>query len=421
MEFRKYSFAFGALVTIGVASLVAFNWLVDPYDAAGWRIAGINAVKPSIEDRTKFAKPFIVLRIRPAAVVLGSSRPAHALRMDHPCWSPSDLPAYNFAVEGTTIYETLRLLEHAMAAGRLRTAEVELDPNSFFTPEKVREDFDEAVLLGSGHGRFGAYLSYAKALISLRMTRASLFTIRNQYSDAVLVDSDGRRNDRGFERAVVAAGGQRRLFLKVETAAYIRPMLLDRSASEWLADNSRAQSSYDSLRAMIHLARANDIDLHFYLSPVHARQLEIYRALGLSDAMDSWKRRIVAILDEDATSNAGKKPFQLWDFDGYNAVTEESVPALGDPVSRMQGYWETTHYTSRIGDLILNRLLGCSASWDDSASGFGVQLTRRNIESRLQESRAAGEQYRRDHPEDVAEIKTAVATVRHELSDRAAQ
>jgi hypothetical protein len=340
--------------------------------------------------------------------------------MDHPCWSPPDHPAYNLAVEGTTIYETLRLFEHAIAAGRLRTAEVELDPNSFFTPEKVREDFDEAVLLGSGHGRFGAYLSYAKALISLRMTRASVFTIRNQRIDAVLVDSDGRRNDRGFERAVVAAGGQRRLFLKVETAAYIRPMLLDRSAAEWLAADTPAFSSYESLRAMIRLARANDIDLSFYISPVHARQLEIYRVLGLSDAMDSWERRLVEILDEDATSHAGRKPFPLWDFGGYNAVTEESVPALGDPVSRMRGYWETTHYTSRIGDLILNRLLGCAAEGADSVPGFGVQLTRRNIESRLGESRAAGEQYRRHHPEDVKEIEAAVAQVRRELSDRGA-
>jgi hypothetical protein len=252
------------------------------------------------------------------------------------------------------------------------------------------------------------------------MTRASVFTIRNQRIDAVLVDSDGRRNDRGFERAVVAAGGQRRLFLKVETAAYIRPMLLDRSAAEWLAADTPAFSSYESLRAMIRLARANDIDLSFYISPVHARQLEIYRVLGLSDAMDSWERRLVEILDEDATSHAGRKPFPLWDFSGYNAVTEESVPALGDPVSRMRGYWETTHYTSRIGDLILNRLLGCAAEGTDRVPGFGVQLTRRNIESRLGESRAGGEQYRRHHPEDVKEIETAVAQVRRELSDRGA-
>jgi hypothetical protein len=419
MPSKKYTWAFVAAVGGGLVLLAGFNCLVDPYDVAGWRIAGINAKKPAIEDRTKFAKPFIVLRMRPAAVVLGSSRPAHALRMDHRCWSPLDLPTYNFAVEGTTIYETLRFLEHAAATGHLRRAIVELDPNSFFTTLKSREDFDEAVLLGSEHGRGGAYLAYAKALISLRMTKASLTTILNQ-TDGELVDPDGRRNDRSFERMLSGAGGQRKLFLKVETAGYIRPLLFDHGASGWRADENRASSSYDYLREMLHLARVNNIDLRFYISPVHARQMEIYHTLGLSDSLDSWKRTIVGVLDDDARSNPGREPFPLWDFSGYNVVTEESLPVLGDPNSRMRGYWETTHYTSPIGDLILDRLLGCAQPGNPSLAAFGVQLTQRNIENRLQESRVAGEQYRQSHPEDVAEIEAAVATTRNELHARAA-
>jgi hypothetical protein len=419
MPFKKYTWAFVVLVSAGLVLLAGFNCLVDPYDAAGWRIAGINAIKPAIEDRTKFAKPFIVLRMRPAAVVLGSSRPAHALRMDHPCWSTLDKPTYNFAVEGTTIYETLRFLEHAAATGHLRRVIVELDPNSFFTTLKFREDFDEAVLLGSGHGRFGAYLAYAKALISLRMTKASLFTLLNQ-TGGQLVDPDGRRNDRSFERMLSGAGGQRKLFLKVETAGYIRPLLFDHGASEWRAAESSASSPYDYLREMLRVARANNIDLRFYVSPVHARQMEIYRELGLSTALDSWKRTIVGILDEDATSNPGREPFPLWDFSGYNVVTEESLPAPGDPNSRMRGYWETTHYTSPIGDLILDRLLDCALPGNATLAGFGVRLTQRNIEFRLQESRVAGEQYRQSHPQDVAEIEAAMATIRSELHAQAA-
>jgi len=418
MPFRKYIFVFSGLVGGGLLLLAGFNFVVDPYDAMGWRIAGITPQKPAMEDRTKFAKPFIVLRMRPAAVVLGTSRPAHALRMDHPCWGPSDRPGYNFAVEGTTFYETLRMLEHAAAAGRLRLAVVELDPNSFFSGRKFRDDFDEAILVGRGHSRFAAYLAYAKALISLQMTRASVFTLLNQTA-VELVDAAGRRVDQSFDRMVSKAGGQRSLFLKVETVGYIRPLLIENSVAQWRPGNNDALAPYNYLREMIAFARANNIDLRFYISPVHARQLEIYRVLGLSESFDAWKRAIVEILDEDANSNPGRMPFALWDFSGYNVITEESLPAVGDSHARMHSYWEATHYTSSVGDLILSRLLGCSSSTRQEVGDFGAQLTARNIDAHLRESRVAGEQYRQSHPEDVAEIDAAVAVVRRELADRA--
>lgn len=403
--FRRFTRIVALGTAAGLASMAALNAAVDPYDRLGLRVTGVNAEKPAVESRTKLTKPMMASRIRPASVVLGSSRPAHALRPDHRCLDGALQPAFNLAVEGTTIYETLRYLQHAAAVGSLKLALIELDPNQFALAEPTRNDFQEHVLLTPGDTGLVPALAYAKELLTWRMTQDSFATVLGQ-GEGVLVDRDGRRNETGFERATVRAGGTRALFRRIENVAYIRPMASGREPPWSFEDASHW--SFRALRDIVAFARTHAIDVRFFVSPVHARQLEIYHAVGVYVPFEDWKRSVVAILAEDARRNRAA-PYALRDFSGYGEITTEPVPSDGDPSARMRGYWETTHYKVSVGDRVLAEMLGCGAV---PGSAFGVALSEDNVEAHLARLRRDGERYRAEHTEELRDLADAVAAAR---------
>jgi hypothetical protein len=66
--------------------------------------------------------------------------------------------------------------------------------------------------------------------------------------------------------------------------------------------------------------------------------LELFRATGLWNAFEDWKRKVTQIANEEAAASGAAQPFPLWDFSGYNPATIEDVPAPGDLKSEMWWY-----------------------------------------------------------------------------------
>ena len=77
---------------------------------------------------------------------------------------------------------------------------------------------------------------------------------------------------------------------------------------------------------------------------------------------ENWKREIVAITP-------------VWDFSGYNSITTEPV-AKG-----MKNYLDSSHYSSEVGNLILNRLFNYQE--ETVTADFGILITQENIQSHL--------------------------------------
>lgn len=73
--------------------------------------------------------------------------------------------------------------------------------------------------------------------------------------------------------------------------------------------------------ALIKESRANNIELLLFISPVHARQLEVIRLSNLYPTFEQWKRDMVKVIAEDVEQHPDKSPIQLWDFSGYNLLT----------------------------------------------------------------------------------------------------
>ena len=148
------------------------------------------------------------------------------------------------------------------------------------------------------------------------------------------------------------------------------------------------------------------------IGPAHARQWETVAVAGRWDLWEEWKRRLV-MMNEDEARRAGRAPFPLWDFSGYNWMTTEPFPEAGDRGRRMTWYWESSHFVKEAGDRVLDRVAGKR----DAADDFGVLLSSPMLESHLNAIRRGREEWKLRYPVDVAEIE-ALGREGRELRER---
>lgn len=386
------------------AALIGVNALVDPFDIFGTRIPGINAVKDDAYNHMRLYKAVAVERVRPAAIVLGTSRSHFGLDPAHPGWSGGQ--GYNLSLFDGRIYEMRRYLQHAQATRPLQQVVLALDFFSFNGREKTKGDFDEGRLADDRWPWIVRRLpDLVDGLVSLDALRSSLHTLRGQDDPCVpRATAAGMHDDAAFicqARSV----GQRQMFRDSEAT-----FLAKHYDRYLLAYPDGTGSPLEDLRELVAFARDADIDLRLLISPAHARQYEAIDLSGLWPAWEQWKRETVAILAADAAAHPGEQPFPLWDFSGYNSVTTEPVPDEGDAESRMRWYWDSSHYRRETGDLVLDRVLRHREVERELPPDFGVLLTRGNLERHLRDIRDAQAAYRRARPgelQEIAELSTA--------------
>jgi hypothetical protein len=117
------------------------------------------------------------------------------------------------------------------------------------------------------------------------------------------------------------------------------------------------------------------------------------------------KRNVVAMVEE-AASKYGKQPFAVWDFSGYNSITTEPVPVLGDRETLMKGYWEGSHYTETVGRLILERMFGDNSVVPED---FGTAINSNNIDRHLKNIHSQHKLYAASNPAMIAELMLLAA------------
>ena len=87
-------------------------------------------------------------------------------------------------------------------------------------------------------------------------------------------------------------------------------------------------------------------------------------------------------------------PFPIWDFSNYNSYNAEPVPEKGDLDTKMQWYWESSHYKKELGNLMLDRIFKYTHPERTVDDNFGVLITTGNIESHLAQIRTNREKWR---------------------------
>jgi hypothetical protein len=405
-----------ALIIVPWLPILIVNLAADPHGLLGpdtlARQTGVDAEYAN----TRLSKAFIVARIKPQAIAMGTSRVDHGIDVRHPGFSRDFGPAYNLGLDGAHISEILAYLKHARSVAPIRRVVLGLDPRSFgtFTPQAA---FDPAILATPGHPRIVA--RWVKVLeVSLYWDTfiRSLEALQSQELGNWDPET-GRRTERIFLLRTQRCGGVREVFLVRESKELRNPSPTGVAISDAPGDELVDNAELVSFRELIRFARDQEIDLRLFISPTHARDMERIRLEGNWSAFEQWKRDLVRILEEESGSggNGSRSTFPLWDFSGYNSITTEKIPDAADAASRMHFYWELSHYRKVVGDMVLDRSFGYSDASRPVPSDFGVLLTSSNIEQHLQEIRDTGAKYRDANPDQFADLEELLRTHRRHL------
>jgi len=151
----------------------------------------------------------------------------------------------------------------------------------------------------------------------------------------------------------------------------------------------------EEFRKSVILLKEQETEVHFFISPAHARQHEVIRQLGLWPIFEQWKKEIVNILENEYPNNN----YRLWDFGGYNSITTINVPEN----SKAREYIDSTHYSPYIGDLILSKIFDIDNHL--IPADFGRKLNRETIEIELEKIRLEQKHYINTHESDISEIR----------------
>ena len=394
-----------ALVAALAAS--AFNFAVDPYllfDRPP--VPGFNATKPAAETRERMMKAYQATRLEPRTVIVGSSRTDIGLDPASPSWPQSMRPVYNFSMVGSGIGEQGRSLEALLAATRNKSAPatiiVGLDFESFLdrprtdqttAPKPPDEQAERLAALARWNGSIPPtriLLDYAGGLLTIDALKDSAATFAaNRARAGPGLASNGKLSDARLrnwtETEGAAALFRQKHHTIIKQYRYPRKMLAD------TPDGPMRELT--DVQALIDLARSHRMKLVLAVQPAHPEHLELLDAMGYWPDYERWKRDLTRSVDE--ARRAGTD-VSLWDFGGYDDVVQEPVPSEG----AMQWFWDPVHYTTALGNEVLNALYGAPSRFP-----AGVYLTPDSIEGRLASIRRDRDEYRRQNAATVQQLR----------------
>ncbi len=385
-----------------LVTAVAFNAVVDPYGVTKLiSLERINAAKPKEWENARIAKPFEVARRHYDAIVLGTSQVERGIDPDYPALSAGGIALYNMGLSELRLYETRLLLDYSIKASGIDAAVVSLDFGRYNRPPEdattaLPEDWDKSRLI----------LDYLRTLISLRSLSDSFTTLRTNRAGSASLEHlpNGVLNvDRFFAQA--GYPDVRGSFDSVD-AVYINSAYDRMLAAR--PELLRGGFDHKALQRILALARERQIKLHFFIPPVHAREMEVIAYLGLVPLFQRWKAEVACVLETESANSPDRAAFPLWDFSGYNSITTEPVPAKGETGARMKWFYDPIHFTPRAGNVILGRIFQLDDPGLAPFGDFGVRVSPGSMQKQIDLDREARKRYLERYPE----ISETIAALR---------
>ncbi len=400
---KQYLSIWGLTLALLLAAVIFFNFLVDPFGLFDTvRINGFNARKPAAATHARTAKLYQVLRYAPKTLIGGNSRPEMGLDPASACWPKDNHPIFNLGLPGSSTFMQARILQHALASGKINQVFWGVDFIDFYSPHADRPDpwqqphgrtvFEKRLQVdrdGSTNPRYPwqKMIDHFQAVASLDSLKDSLITIFRQndpYAPTIRRDGFNPASD---YLDIIRWEGQWVLFAQKQRElekSFSRPGL------KLFRAGSRTSPQFESVRQLIEYANQYDTKVTLFINPYHINYLTTIANLGHWQAFETWKRRLTTM-----AANAG---VTLWDFSTIHPITTEPVPPRGKQTI-MRWFWEPAHYRKELGELMLSRMLQRDCGNDNQPSLFGYRLTPENIDNHLARSRKQLATYLASHPE----------------------
>lgn len=353
-----------ALVTLA-AGLVLLTAIVDPYYEFGaHRFAGFNQLKPRAYEQVDIAKSMQLERNAANTLVLGNSRVEIGIDPASEVFPVEARPVFNAAVAGRTTFTALRLLEDAIAVHPPKTIIVGLDFPDYLRAQQVADASDPPISAfdrrmrvdRSGHSNrdwpWQRALDKLTASLTIGAVLDSVQTVFDQDPGHSATMTTLGFNPLHEYRQEVRNVGEQVLFAqkdatyRAEYEGYVPTTFQDVALNR----------EFQEFRTLLGIAAKAHIRVELIIYPYHVHYLEMIHQLGFWDTFRAWQRAIVRVV-EDQRQRSGVDA-RLWDFSGYNEISEEKIPPPGDRHTEMQWYWEAGHFKSALGDKILAALYG---------------------------------------------------------------
>jgi hypothetical protein len=384
-----------------MVAMMAFNFYVDPFDirdrSASFRLSGFRS-EPDKNER--IFKLVTVARVRPGVLVLGTSRAAHGIDPDHPQLKELASSRFNAAFDGANVAEIVSVFKYLAGLSSVpHFTIIGLDFMAFADCSSKNDNNRIAKIIdGLPPGDLAPPAQLARISSSLDTVRASIRTLQNDGAIA-FHHQNGRRLDHVFEERIKERGGYGANFKKLE-ADFFRLYLVDQAKCFYLA--SEKNKAFEAFRELLSTAYASGTDLRMFVSPIHARQLEVIRLSGLWDQYETWLRRMVNISESEASA-LGREPFPIVDFSSFEGLTAKPILERQDESSAIAWYWESSHYKKSLGDLVVGKIFGGHLS-ADSRDLPSVLLTKKSVGAHLSQIREAERKYAMEQPDVLGQL-----------------
>lgn len=371
--YRKFSFKVFLFVAIIFGLVGGINFLIDPYGLFRTiEKVGINQQKEGVRNKIRYVQSLQVLMQSPKTLMMGSSRVHDGLNPQSKSIPSSFQPVYNYGMPMIRIKEMKLFLTHALKKKQVKNVIIGLDFFMFNAKEKLNREFDPSLIVPN------TYLLnlYFKPLFSTASLNDSIQTIKISHQ---------QKKRKEFLQNGYRPGSQVNFGLKSYERLhnYTNWTFLSTQQTDTLyyQDFALDNESFNDLREIFQLCKINHLNLYLYISPAHATlDGEGIIASGNLHLFELWKKNVTSIANDfDIT---------LWDFSGYNSITTEEVK------TPMHYYWDSSHFTENVGDLILVQVL---QNADISPTDFGVKLTPKNINEHIKHTHVQREQYYQSH------------------------
>lgn len=340
MKSHYYNLSVLGIISCCSLLVAGFNAAIDPFAVMNTpTFRGINRSKPETVDHSRLYKAVDVTRQKAQIILVGSSRVETGIDPDF-LSQQTARTVYNIALPSAKLYEQFRYLEHALTIQKdVKLVILGIDNWLLYNPYKNTGDFDEERL-----GTNGLRLLEALQInFSLDTISKSLQTIETNQKkpDYTYYYLNGRRDT---------------AYLGYDFDQWIKGWGRNKDES------TLSPVAINSLKKIRDLCKEKRIELIAFITPEHALQLETAYLQGRGKIIEQGKRELV-------------KMMPVWDFSGYNSITTEPVS------DRMENYTDTSHFTLKVGNLILARIL--QKQEDKVPKDFGILLTPNNVELHL--------------------------------------
>ncbi|WP_445231944.1 hypothetical protein [Duganella rhizosphaerae] len=377
---------FCASSTFVVAGVMGLNYQVDPYLTHQWQTPRMQQLGPSWEKLSAWGKTYALAKFKPAVLYVGNSRTELGLPTRAEPFP--DLDVFNGALSGASLGDAMAMVDHAAKLGQLKTLVWGIDAPSF-TMEIGNRDFDRELVANGPLYLWRRALINAKRAFAFDMTEDSIRVLRGTFGGVChsSLASYGQRNDACAYGRIEELGG---------TGAVIVPRVRDYLRGTGPTDE--AMRALD--RSMADVCGAGT-RVRLYLNPTHAMTTDALYWAGKWPAMEAWQRSLASM---GQRYRAAGCDLRIFDFSGFNSVTTEAIPQVSRRPD-MQYYWETSHYRSNVGAMVLARMFG----GDDAPADFGVELSPEKLAAHQAAMRLARDRYHLAHPVETSMAREIAA------------